>query len=148
MCLLRNFDGRLRTPVIQQRVKGTLHWVLPGGHGSIRRRRYSACLTADESAKIWKRTFAIGLQVTIENTSGIIAPFLYPATDGPRYVKGHSITLALVGFAAVVYALMSWWLRRENRAHVLLERNDLNEGNLVQGIDNICDRNPRFLYTC
>ncbi|PMD41347.1 MFS general substrate transporter [Hyaloscypha variabilis F] len=97
---------------------------------------------------IWKRTFAIGLQVTIENTSGIMAPFLYSATGGPRYVKGHSITLALVGFAAVVYALMSWWLRRENRARMLLERNDFNEGNLMQGINNVGDRNPRFLYTC
>jgi hypothetical protein len=95
-----------------------------------------------------KRTFAIGLQVTIGNTSGIMAPFLYSATGGPRYVKGHSITLALVGFAAVVYALMSWWLRRENRARMLLERNDFNEGNLMQGINNVGDRNPRFLYTC
>jgi hypothetical protein len=78
-----------------------------------------------------KRTFAIGLQVMIGNMSGIMAPFFYPATDGPRYVKGHSITLALVGFAAVVYALMSWWLRRDS----------------VQGINNIGDQNRRSLYT-
>lgn len=95
-----------------------------------------------------KRTFATGLQVAIGNASGIMAPFLYPATDGPRYVKGHGVTLALVGFAAVVYASMSGWLRRENRARMAFKRDDLMEGKTEDEINEIGDRNPRFLYTC
>jgi hypothetical protein len=94
-----------------------------------------------------KRTFATGLQVTIGNTSGILAPFLYPATDGPRYAKGHSVTLALVGFAAVVYASLSWWLRRENRSRVDFHRNDALEGRVEEAINESGDRNPRFLYS-
>jgi MFS family permease len=94
-----------------------------------------------------KRTFATGLQVAIGNTSGIMAPFLYSATDGPRYVKGHCVTLALVGFAAVVYASMSWWLRRENRARVAFERNESIEGKSENEISEMGDRNPKFLYT-
>ncbi|KAE9373598.1 putative MFS transporter [Stipitochalara longipes BDJ] len=95
-----------------------------------------------------KRTFATGLQVAIGNTSGIMAPFLYPATDGPRYVKGHSITLALVGVAAMGYTLMSWWLRRENRARIKLQRDDLIEGKSGHEHDETGDRNPKFIYTC
>ncbi|PYH91930.1 phosphoglycerate mutase-like protein [Aspergillus ellipticus CBS 707.79] len=53
-----------------------------------------------------KRTFATGLQLTFGNVSGVMSPFLYKTHEAPRYVRGNAVTLALVGFAGVVYGLM------------------------------------------
>jgi hypothetical protein len=94
-----------------------------------------------------KRTFATGLQLTLGNTSGIMAPFLYPTADGPRYLMGHGVTLALVGWAALVYAFMSWYLRRENAARRAGERDHLIEGKSDAEINEMGDRNPRFFYS-
>ncbi|KAL2844996.1 histidine phosphatase superfamily [Aspergillus pseudoustus] len=53
-----------------------------------------------------KRTFATGLQLTFGNVSGVMSPFLYKTNEGPRYVRGNAVTLALVGFAGVVYGVI------------------------------------------
>ena len=53
-----------------------------------------------------KRTTATGMQLTIGNCAGILSSFIYPTKDKPRYVRGHAITLALIGFACIVYAAM------------------------------------------
>lgn len=62
-----------------------------------------------------KRTTATGLQLTAGNTSGIMAPFLYPTREGVRYVRGHAVTLSLVGFATVLFGYMWWHLAMLNR---------------------------------
>ncbi|KAI5793707.1 major facilitator superfamily domain-containing protein [Peziza echinospora] len=62
-----------------------------------------------------KRTSASALQLTIGNTSGIMAPFIYGVKDAPRYVKGHAITLAMVGFGGVIYAILWYSYRKENQ---------------------------------
>ncbi|KAL3493609.1 histidine phosphatase superfamily [Aspergillus germanicus] len=61
-----------------------------------------------------KRTFATGLQLTFGNVSGVMSPFLYKTNEGPRYVRGNAVTLALVGFAGVVYGLMWVYYRWKN----------------------------------
>ncbi|KAJ6151243.1 hypothetical protein N7470_007837 [Penicillium chermesinum] len=48
-----------------------------------------------------KRTFATGLQLTLGNP--------------PRYVRGNAVTLALVGWAGLVYSVMWFALRRINK---------------------------------
>jgi len=58
------------------------------------------------SPRYGKRTAATGLQFTCGNASGIMAPFLYPNSDRPRFIKGHAVTLALVGFSVVMYSIL------------------------------------------
>lgn len=53
-----------------------------------------------------KRTTATGMQLTIGNCAGILSSFIYPTHDKPRYVRGHAVTLAMIGFACIVYAMM------------------------------------------
>ncbi|KAK7700383.1 hypothetical protein SLS64_010991 [Diaporthe eres] len=62
-----------------------------------------------------KRTTATGMQLTIGNASGVMAPFIYATAEGPRYIKGHAVTLSLVGMATVVYGLMSLYFRGQNK---------------------------------
>lgn len=55
------------------------------------------------------------MQLTIGNASGVMAPFIYATAEGPRYIKGHAVTLSLVGMATVVYGLMSLYFRGQNK---------------------------------
>jgi hypothetical protein len=57
-----------------------------------------------------KRTTASGLQLTIGNASGIMAPFLYKTTEAPRFIRGHAVSLSMVAAAAAIYAFMSFYL--------------------------------------
>ncbi|KAF2470366.1 MFS general substrate transporter [Lindgomyces ingoldianus] len=94
-----------------------------------------------------KRTTATGLQLSIGNCSGIMASFLYPAKEGPRYVRGHAVSLAMVAWAVSVYAFMWFYF-----AGVNAQRGKGNEDHTVQGmtdeeIAELGDESPRFVYT-
>ena len=93
-----------------------------------------------------KRTTATGLQLTIGNSSGIMAPFLYPKTEGPRYVRGHAVTMALVAFAAVLFGGMSVWFRRENKVRERGERDGKVEGLGEEEVLALGDENPKFRF--
>jgi MFS family permease len=60
----------------------------------------------NNSPRYGKRTAASGLQLTCGNAAGVMAPFLYPTNEGPRYVKGHAVSLAMVAFGAAVFAVL------------------------------------------
>jgi hypothetical protein len=51
---------------------------------------------ANNSAGHYKRATAAALQLAIANCGGILASFIYPNVEGPRYHKGHTIVLALL----------------------------------------------------
>ncbi|EER40921.1 MFS transporter [Histoplasma capsulatum H143] len=93
-----------------------------------------------------KRTFATGLQLTMGNVSGIMTPFLYVTKDGPRYIKGHAVTLALTGFSAVIYTFMWFHYKRINKARSVGLEDHKIEGMTEEEISEMGDRNPRFRY--
>ncbi|EPS28482.1 hypothetical protein PDE_03428 [Penicillium oxalicum 114-2] len=94
-----------------------------------------------------KRTFATGLQLTFGNISGVMAPFLYKNAEGPRFIRGNAVTLALVGFAGILYGMMWLYLNAVNkrRARGLYDEKivSLSEAE----IQELGDRNPRFRYS-
>lgn len=94
-----------------------------------------------------KRTTATGLQLTIGNCAGIMSSFLYPSAEGPRFVRGHSVSLSMVAFAMVIYTVMWWVFSRENRKRRNGERNAKIEGLNEQEVAALGDDNPRFMYS-
>lgn len=44
-----------------------------------------------------KRAVGIAMQVMGGNCGGIVASYVYLSTDGPRYIKGHSILIGFIG---------------------------------------------------
>ncbi|KAJ5143480.1 Major facilitator superfamily domain general substrate transporter [Penicillium bovifimosum] len=94
-----------------------------------------------------KRTYATGLQLTFGNISGVMSPFLYPNSEGPRFVRGNAVTLGLVGFAGVVYAGMWYCYRTINRRRAQGLEDEKVSSLSEQEIQEMGDRNPRFLYT-
>ncbi|CAO1598861.1 hypothetical protein XANCAGTX0491_002616 [Xanthoria calcicola] len=101
----------------------------------------------NNSPRYGKRTTATGLQLTIGNSSGIMAPFLYPSSEGPRFIRGHSVTLAMVGMANVIFAFMSWYLSRQNERRRRGDE-DAKVANMSEDeIVELGDESPRFVYT-
>ncbi|KIY44045.1 MFS transporter [Fistulina hepatica ATCC 64428] len=94
-----------------------------------------------------KRTTATGMQLTFGNISGIMAPFLYPTADGPRYLMGHAVTLSLIGFSCIVYTFMTCWLSHLNRDREQGVEDHLIVGLSEEEISELGDKSPRFVYT-
>ncbi|KAJ2901406.1 putative major facilitator superfamily transporter [Zalerion maritima] len=94
-----------------------------------------------------KRTTANGMQLTCGNSAGIMAPFIYPTADSPRYIKGHAITLALVAMTSILYAFMTWyyyWMNgRRDEGVVPRKQQEMSEEELEELGDDSC----RFRYT-
>ncbi|KAF2717675.1 MFS general substrate transporter [Polychaeton citri CBS 116435] len=92
-----------------------------------------------------KRTVATGLQLTIGNASGIMASFLYPKTEGPRFVRGHAVTMSLVSLGCLIYAGMRVYLSMENKKRQEGKRDHLIENLSEDEILALGDENPRFV---
>jgi hypothetical protein len=71
---------------------------------------------------------------------------LYPTKQGPRYVKGHAVTLGLVGFSAVIYAGMSLYFTGINRERRAGKEDWKMAGKSEEQIAEMGDENPRYMY--
>jgi cbb3-type cytochrome oxidase subunit 3 len=94
-----------------------------------------------------KRTFATGLQLTFGNISGVMSPFLYKTSEGPRFVRGNAVTLGLVGFAGILYGGMWICYRFINKRRVQGLEDEKISSLTEEDIQEMGDRNPRFLYS-
>ena len=61
-----------------------------------------------------KRSIALAMQAMVGNLGGILASFVFLATDGPRYIKGYSILIGIMSMSASVCTFMTLYYRREN----------------------------------
>lgn len=72
---------------------------------------------------------------------------LYPNADGPRFVKGHAISMAFVLMSAVIY--MSFWayFRYLNKRREEGKEDHKTEGKTEEEVAEMGEHNPRFRYT-
>jgi len=54
------------------------------------------------------------MQIGAGNLAGIIASFLYPVKDGPRYIPGNATHIGALGMSTILTIIMTVYLRREN----------------------------------
>jgi hypothetical protein len=62
-----------------------------------------------------KRSVGLPFFYSIGNLSGLVSSQLYPATDGPRYVKGNAISAGLE-VLAVLFVVAAWFVLRKRNA--------------------------------
>jgi hypothetical protein len=62
-------------------------------------------------------------------------------------VKGHGVTLGLVVFACIVYGLMSAYFSWINQQRTNGKEDDRISGLGSEEVEELGDRNPRFVYT-
>jgi len=51
---------------------------------------------------------AMGTVIAFSNCSGIVAPFLFPARDGPSYPMGNWTCFALLALSGLIVCFV-WW---------------------------------------
>jgi len=100
----------------------------------------------NNSPRYGKRAAANGLQLTIGNASGIMAPFIYPTREGPRYVKGHAITLSMVAMTTCIYIFMWTYLTKVNKQRAEGKIDKKHEGLSEDELAELGDDSPRFRY--
>ena len=72
---------------------------------------------------------------------------MYETGEGPRFVKGHAVSLSMVGCASLIYGLMWWFLAGKNKAR-REGKEDFRVENMSEAeIAELGDESPRFYYT-
>ncbi|KAM0549433.1 hypothetical protein ACHAPJ_009419 [Fusarium lateritium] len=94
-----------------------------------------------------KRTVATGLQLTIGNSAGIPAPFLYKTYEGPRFVKGHAISMALVAMSSIIYMAFWAYFRQQNKRKMEGKEDHRIQGMTEEEAEELGEHNPAFHYT-
>jgi hypothetical protein len=86
------------------------------------------------------------MQLTVGNSAGVMAPFIYINTEGPRYVRGHAVTMSLVAMATLVYGGMSLYFARANSQREAGERDEAHQGLTEDELAELGDDSPHFRY--
>ncbi|KAI0763076.1 MFS general substrate transporter [Trametes elegans] len=92
-----------------------------------------------------KKATGIPMYMAIGQCGSVLGSHLYPATEGPRYIKGFAVTCALQFVAAIAAIILTISYRIENR------RRDAKYGkpdpNATVDTLELADKAPLFRYT-
>ncbi|KAJ8482249.1 hypothetical protein ONZ45_g15021 [Pleurotus djamor] len=70
----------------------------------------------NNSSGHYKKATTTALQLAVANTGGFVATFIYTSDQAPRYIRGHSISLAFLVLAWVLTAANVVYCMWENKA--------------------------------
>ncbi|KAF9114266.1 hypothetical protein BGX27_011317 [Mortierella sp. AM989] len=96
-----------------------------------------------------KRVIAVAMFLLSSSIGGIIGSQLYKSRDGPRYIKGHVISIALMALIFIISALQRYLLRRENNRRsysVSFGINPLKSFTKAE-LRDLSDKHPAYRYT-
>ncbi|THH19789.1 hypothetical protein EW146_g1463 [Bondarzewia mesenterica] len=100
----------------------------------------------------YKKATAVALQLGVANAGGFVATFAYTSDQAPKYIRGHTISLAFVCMAWVMVAANILYCMYENKARAEGRRQH-NIGEYQELWDSgktrapIGDRHPNFRFT-
>ncbi|TIA88206.1 hypothetical protein E3P99_02748 [Wallemia hederae] len=98
-------------------------------------------------APLYKRAFAVGLIVMLGNIGGLVSSFIYPASDAPKFIPGHSYCLALAVVGCAMSAALRYAMKRENTRRDSLPDCDKALAELTElEVALLGDKHPRFRY--
>lgn len=82
-----------------------------------------------------KRAIALAMNTAFGNSAMIWTPYLYPASEGPRYYKAWAVNLALMVVCLAVTVLLRLVLARENKRMGYTEREEVGgeDGQFKEG---------------
>lgn len=90
---------------------------------------------------------SLGSLNSVGQCLSILAAFLFPANEGPRFVKGAVVNLAFQCLGLVLALSMTTYYRRENRRRDAAEGGRPPKGMRIENINTLYDRAIGFRYT-
>ncbi|POY71015.1 hypothetical protein BMF94_5940 [Rhodotorula taiwanensis] len=94
-----------------------------------------------------QRATSLGMLNTVGQCLSILASFMFPAAEGPRFVKGTLLNVAFQAFGLVLAACMTTYYRLENRKRDEREGGRPPKGMRIENISTEYDRAVGFRYT-
>ncbi|RYO99416.1 hypothetical protein DL764_006811 [Monosporascus ibericus] len=102
----------------------------------------------NNSPRYGKKATANGMQLTIGNSSGVMAPFIYLSVYAPRYLLGNAVSLSLVGMATGIYGLLWFYYDRQNKKRAAGgPLHAKYEGMSEEQLAELGDESPHYRYT-
>lgn len=100
-------------------------------------------MTLTSTNRYGQRAYSTGLQLTIGNSAGVAAPYLY---DNSSNTLGWGVTLGLLGFALCVYSALHVHFRIVNARRDRGEEDWKREGKSEEEIREMGSESPDYRY--
>ncbi|KAH7329636.1 major facilitator superfamily domain-containing protein [Stachybotrys elegans] len=94
-----------------------------------------------------KRAFASGIFITIGNSAGVAAPFLFSNEEAPTYIPGYAATIGMLALAVCIHAAVYTNFKILNKRKLEGKEDWRIEGKTEEEINEMGEHNPRYLYT-
>jgi MFS family permease len=92
-----------------------------------------------------KRAFASGFQLTIGNSAGVAAPFIFSNATAPTYYPGYGATMGLLCVSMTLFTTLHFFWRRQNARRAAGKENWKFQGKTEEEIAEMGDKSPRFM---
>jgi hypothetical protein len=94
-----------------------------------------------------KRAYASGVQLSMGNSAGVAAPFLFTNAMAPAYRPGYGATIGALAFAMSTMTILHLYYRTMNKRREEGKQDWKMEGKTEQEVAEMGDLSPRFRYT-
>ncbi|KAL0938280.1 major facilitator superfamily transporter [Colletotrichum truncatum] len=91
-----------------------------------------------------KRAFSTGMHLTIGNSSGVAAPFLF--ADSNSFATGYAASMGMLVFSFALNVILHMHFRRQNKLRDEGKQDYLMEGKTEEEIEAMGEKSPRFRF--
>lgn len=70
-----------------------------------------------------------------------------PAPDKPRFIRGHAVSLSMVGVGTAIYGFLWFWFWRANKSRDAGELSEEHQGLEDDELKELGDDSPHYRYT-
>lgn len=94
-----------------------------------------------------KRAISTGLHLTIGNSSGVAAPFLFSNQYRPHFRPGYAASMGMLVFSLALTVALHLHFKRQNKLREQGKYDHLIEGKTEEEIESMGETSPRFRFT-
>ncbi|GAA5861871.1 hypothetical protein JCM1840_006860 [Sporobolomyces johnsonii] len=172
MLLISSYSDRFQTrgiPVMTVYCIGIVGWSIllgvdpVGASKSALHARYFGCIclatagysaiplimswVAGNAANESSKAASLGMLNSVGQCLSILAAFLFPSHEGPKFIKGASVNIAFQSLGLCIALGMTIYYRLENRRRDKVEGGRLSKGMPIDGLMTDYDKAVGFRYT-
>ncbi|KAF7549276.1 hypothetical protein G7Z17_g6484 [Cylindrodendrum hubeiense] len=93
-----------------------------------------------------KRAISTGLHLTIGNSSGVAAPFLFANQYAPTYRPGYAASMGMLAVSLTLNVILHLHFKRQNKLRDEGKQDYLIQGKTQEEIEAMGEKSPRFRF--